>query len=71
MSRYFGRYTRSRGVIQLRGPISQPIPMINSAPDSFTESLRQSHSAAWDAATRNRFTAELVSDEIDSAAYAH
>lgn len=44
---------------------------MNSAPDSFTESLRRSHSAAWDAATRNRFTGELVSDEIDSAAYAH
>ena len=41
-----------------------------AAPESFTESLRQTHSAAWEAATRNRFIAELVADEIDADIYA-
>ena len=70
MSRYFRGCAKSRGVICLARPVSQPILMMNTAPDSFSESLRHTHSAAWEAATRNRFTAELIADEIDAGTYA-
>lgn len=42
-----------------------------TASDSFTEQLRQTYSAAWDAATQNRFINELVNDTIDDSVYAH
>lgn len=41
-----------------------------TASDSFTEYLRQTHLPAWQAATRNRFTEELVADTIDAKVYA-
>lgn len=41
-----------------------------TASDSFTEQLRQTHSDAWKAATRNRFVDELVDDSIEDRVYA-
>ena len=43
---------------------------MTTAPDSFTEYLRITHQNAWRAATVNRFTRELVADEIDDSVYA-
>jgi thiaminase/transcriptional activator TenA len=41
-----------------------------SSSDSFTEYLRQTHLSAWQNATNNRFTEELVTDSIDPKVYA-
>jgi thiaminase/transcriptional activator TenA len=43
---------------------------MTTAPDSFTEYLRITHQEAWHAATANRFTRELVADEINDSVYA-
>jgi len=41
-----------------------------SSTDSFTETLRQTHLSAWQNATKNRFTDELVADAINANVYA-
>lgn len=43
---------------------------MSTSPESFTEHLRKTHHATWEAATDNRFVRELVTDEIDAAVYA-
>lgn len=51
---------------------TNPIPDFSkmTSAESFTEYLRNTHRAEWEAATDNRFIRELVADEIEDTVYA-